>query len=143
MTSKPSSASGGSTARTPSKPPQERGKSSYHAPKRASGRSTSTWSVSDQAFPNRSSERSASASSIVKVSRPSMASSSASSLVRSVSPAPSLRLSSSWNEATRSTHASMRYDQPPQRSTRNDPDHSSLPSEASGSLSQRVTPAGL
>src|SRR3954447_14811319 len=37
-TSKPSSASSGSTLATPRKPPHERGKSSYHEPKRASTR---------------------------------------------------------------------------------------------------------
>src|ERR1700759_5407297 len=42
MPSKPTSATRGSCARTPSKPPQLRGKSSYQAPKRARSRSAST-----------------------------------------------------------------------------------------------------
>src|SRR5689334_23125033 len=41
-TSKPSSATRGRTSATPRKPPHERGNSSYHAPNRASTRSTST-----------------------------------------------------------------------------------------------------
>src|SRR5206468_6406533 len=139
----PSSASLGRTARTPSKPPHERGKSSYHAPKRASSRSTSTSYVGDTAFSERSPAGTASASSTVRLSRPSSTAPSYSSPARSVCPPSTLRRSSSWKEATRSTQASTRKHHTPQLSTAKEPSHSSLPSASSGSSRQRPPPGGL
>src|SRR4051812_44333210 len=116
---------------TPAKPPHERGKSSYHDPKRAIARSTSTGYVGDDAFPNRSPALAASAFSIVSFGSPRRTPPSVSSLERSFCPASTFRRSSSWNDAIRSTHASTRYHQVPQRSTGNDPDQRSLPSGSS------------
>src|SRR5579871_2196566 len=140
MTSKPSSAKRGSCSRTPSKPPHDRGKSSYHDPKRASGRSTSTSYVSDHVFSERSPVGSASASSTVTSRRLRRTAPSESSPARSVCPAVTLRCSSVWNEATRSTHASMRKHQRPGRSTSNVPVHRSLPCGTRGDSVHRVEP---
>src|SRR3954451_13760825 len=107
-TSKTSSASSGRTRRTPLNPPQERGKSSYQEPKRAIVRSTSTAYVADHVFACRSWFVAASASSTVSSSAPSSCAPSDSSLLTSSWPASTLRRSSSWNESTRSTHASIR-----------------------------------
>ena len=63
-----------------------------------------------------------------------------SSPARSAWPAATLRCSSSWNEATRSTHASTRKHQRPGPSTSNEPVQRSLPCGASGASAQRVEP---
>ena len=82
----------------------ERGKSSYHEPKRASGRSTAISYVADFAFSERSPAGAASASSTDSRSRPRRTAPSG-KLAREVCcPAATLRCSSVWNEATRSTH---------------------------------------
>src|SRR6476646_119732 len=136
--SKPSAASSGSTSATPLKPPHERGKSSYHEPKRPSTRSTSTEYVVDHAFSDRVPAGAASAFSTVSSSSPSSTAPSDSSLPRSAWPAATLRRSSSWYEATRSTHASIRKLQSPGRSTSNEPAQTSLPSGSSGDSLQRL-----
>src|SRR5438477_2550467 len=142
-TSKPSSLSFGSTVRTPANPPHERGKSSYHAPKRASSRSTSTVYEAETVFSERSPAAAASASSSITLSRSSSTAPSASSPARSSCPPATFRRSSSWNEATRSTHASTRYVHSPGTSTENEPAHSSFPSGWSGASAHFLAPRGL
>ena len=113
-TSKPSSAKRGSSLRTPAKPPHERGKSSYHEPKRRE-HAVDVHRVRRRRTPSRTASPAgaASAFSTVSSSSPSSTAPSDSSLARSAWPAATLRRSSSWNEATRSTHASIRKLQQP------------------------------
>ena len=137
-TSKPSSASCGSDALDAAKPPHERGKSSYHAPKRASSR------VDVDAEPRvelglpvpvrrsdgeRLLEDNASSPSSARPprARPS----------RSVCPPASLRVTSSCHDAIRSVHAASVNVQRPGASTVNEPRQRSLPSGSSGASRQR------
>ena len=100
-TSKPSSASCGSTRSTPAKPPHERGKSSYQTPKRASSTSTSTPSFTSSSVSRRAGRRSSPrapprgtarrrrAARVPRKARPS----------RSVCPPSSFRVTSSCHDA--------------------------------------------
>src|SRR4051794_17088922 len=141
--SKPSSANAGSCARTPSNPPHERGKSSYHEPKRASTRSTSISYVDDHALPERSPSVAASPSSTVIESFPSNSAPPASPLERPPWPASALRCSPPCHDAMRSTQASIRKHHAPAASTSNTPTHSSLPTAVIGDSCQRDARDGL
>src|SRR5262249_19203447 len=126
-TSKPSSAKRGRSSRMPANPPQERGKSSYHEPKRPRTRSTSTGYVADHAFSERAPPGAASAVSTVSWSSSRRTAPSDNSPARSAWLAATLRRSSSWNDATRSTHASIPKLHAPGASTSNHPLQRQLP----------------